>query len=155
MAMASNGKSNGVNGLDHGDHGNDPEEVRYRIVDGEEMAKLRPLFDALGWALPDQDMAKVVVAEAGTGDKAVICGFTVVQFILHAEPMWVHPSMRGTGIAEALVAQTVHYIEDDCHVKRWMAVAKEGSFAGRLIAAQGMTMIPGNVFVKMVPQVQT
>ena len=80
-----------------------PEEVHYRVVQDSEILMLKPLFDRLGWPVPDPDMAKVIVAQAGLGKDGVILGFSVVQFVTHCEPLWVHPSMRGTGVAESLI----------------------------------------------------
>lgn len=125
------------------------EHVNYRIVSGSEMLLMKPLFEKLNWAMPDPDMAKVVVAEAGMGTDAVILGFTVVQFITHAEPMWVHANLRGTGVAEGLAEHVTHYIEHDCHIKRYVVVAKEGSFSARLAESVGMRPLKGmSVFVK-------
>lgn len=114
------------------------------------MEILTPLFSKLGWKMPNPDFAKVIVAEAGTGDSAHICGFAVVQFVTHAEPIWIHPSLRGTGVAEELVEKVVHYIEQDCKIDRWVAVVKEGSMAERLCLSQGMVKIPGQLYAKQV-----
>src|SRR5947209_5941531 len=83
-----------------------PEEIHYRVIQDNELTILHPLFHKLGWAMPDPNMCKVVVAEAGESQEALICGLAMVQFIPHAEPMWVNPDMRGTGVAEGL-AETV------------------------------------------------
>ena len=125
------------------------ETVHYRVVQDSEIALLKPLFDKLGWPLPDPDMAKVIVAQAGLGSDGVILGFGVVQFVTHAEPIWVHPSARGTGIAEEVMAQVVNYIERDCHIKRYVVAAKDGSFGARLAESNGMRpMIGYSVYVK-------
>lgn len=124
------------------------ETIHYRVVQDDEMAILHPLFERLGWPDPEPAMAKVVVAEAGTGKQAIILGFCVVQFIVHSEPMWVHPSARGTGIAEGIVQQVMHYIEHDCKIKRYVCIAKTGSFAARLCEQYGYQPWPGQVFVR-------
>lgn len=129
------------------------EQVHYLVIQDSEIALLKPIFDKLGWPTPDPDMAKVIVAQAGLGKDGVILGFSVVQFMTHAEPMWVHPSMRGTGVAEELVRETVHYIEHDCHIKRYVVSAKEGSIAARLAMAHGMRPLLGmSVYVKDLTQ---
>jgi GNAT superfamily N-acetyltransferase len=128
------------------------EQVHYRIVSGSEILLLKPLFDRLNWPAPDPDMAKVIVAQAGLGKDGVILGFSVVQFVTHAEPLWVHPSMRGTGVAEELVRQTVHYIEDDCKIKRYVVSAKPGSMAARIAVNNGMRPLGCEVFVKTIPE---
>jgi hypothetical protein len=128
------------------------EKVHYRVVENAEMTLLKPLFDRLGWPAPDPDMAKVIVAQAGLGKDGVILGFSVVQFVTHAEPMWVHPNVRGTGVAEGLVEKTRHYIEDDCHIKRYVVAAKVGSFAARLAESHGMHPLPDlSLYVKVIP----
>ena len=132
------------------ERGDESVPVRYRIVADDEIRTLKPLFDALGWPLPDPGMAKVLVAEAGEGTQAVIVGFQVIQGVWHAEPMWCHPSVRGSGVAEALVKQTVHYLEHDCHITKYIVLAKPGSFAARLAEQYGMMAVPGQVFVRVV-----
>lgn len=127
-----------------------PENIRYRVVADGEMEVLGPLFARLGWAMPEPGMAKAVVAEAGEGKDALILGFTLVQFVPHNEPMWVHPGMRGTGVAEGLAEAVIHYIEVDCHIKRYLCVAKPGSFAARLAEKHGMRPYPGTLYVKQI-----
>lgn len=125
------------------------EQVHYRVVQGEEILMMKPLFDKLGWPVPDPDMAKVIVAQAGLGKDGVILGFGVVQFVTHAEPIWVHPSTRGTGVAEGIMENVVSYIERDCHIKRYVVAAKDGSFGARLAESNGMRpMIGYSVYVK-------
>jgi hypothetical protein len=126
------------------------EEVHYRVISGEELERLGPLMNRLGWPTLDPEFSKVVVAEAGEGESALICGFGVVQFVPHAEPMWVDPNLRGTGVAEELVSQVQHYIEVDCKIKRYVCVAKPGSFAARLCEKHGMVPYNGQVYVRQV-----
>jgi GNAT superfamily N-acetyltransferase len=128
----------------------DKEEVHYRVIADRELVILNPLLEKLGWPALDPDMCKVVVAEAGAGDEALILGFQVVQFVTHAEPMWVHPDLRGSGVAEGLVEATAHYIEQDCHIKRYLCVAKPGSFAARLCEKYGMRAVSGQLYVKQI-----
>jgi GNAT superfamily N-acetyltransferase len=123
-----------------------PQEVIYRVIENEELLKLRPLFDTLGWALPDPDFAKAVVAEAD----GLILGFGIVQFITHAEPMWVHPSVRGSGLAEGLADKMCHYIEEDCHIKKYISCAKPGSFAARLCENRGYVASPATMYIRNV-----
>lgn len=125
-----------------------PESIRYRVVADGELEILAPLFAKLNWTMPDPSLAKAVVAEAGEGKDALVCGFAIVQFIPHNEPMWVHPGMRGTGVAEGLADAVTHYIEVDCHIKRYVCVAKPGSFAARLAEKHGMRPFPGLLYVK-------
>lgn len=132
------------------DFPNGAEEVRYEVVAQEEMAVLFPLFDRLGWPRPDPEFAKIVVVKAGTGDDALVLGFQVVEFILHAGTMWLNPHVRGTGIAEGLAAQVMNYIEHDCKIKRYVSVAKPGSFGARLAEKYGMVKSHNDLYVKTV-----
>jgi GNAT superfamily N-acetyltransferase len=128
-------------------------QVTYRVVSDGELQFLAPLFAKLGWPPLDPDYAKAVVAEIGHGPDAIICGFQVVQFVVHSEPMFVEPSMRGTGIAEGLAEATRHYIEKDCRIKRYVSTAKPGSFGARLAEANGMELKPGTaLYVKTVKE---
>lgn len=120
-------------------------EVEYRVVQDKEMEYMEPVFARLGWTLPDPAYGKVVVAEAG----GMILGFAVVQFMLHAEPQWVNPLIRGTGVAEGIAKAVQTYIEEDCKVTRYIVTAKPGSFGARLAEGIGMTILPQMaVFVK-------
>jgi hypothetical protein len=62
--------------------------------------------------------------------------------------MWVHPAARGMGIAEGIVEQVMSYIENDCKIKRYICIAKPGSFAARLCEKYGYRPWPGQVFVR-------
>lgn len=125
-------------------------EIKYRVVAEDELKMLTPMFQDLGWPIPDPNFCKAIVAEAGEGKDAIICGFQLVQFITHAEPLWINPHLRGTGVAEGLVEATVHYVENDCKIKRYLCVAKPGSFAARLCEKHGMIANPGTLYVKQV-----
>lgn len=127
------------------------QEVSYRVVQEDEIKLMAPMFERLGWPLPDPNFAKIVVQEIGQGKDALIVGFNVVQFITHAEPMWINPSMRGLGLAEALADATMNYIENDCHIKRYVATAKPGSFAARICEQRGMVKAPVDLYVKQLP----
>lgn len=131
---------------------NGAQEVRYEVVAQEEMAVLFPLFNKLGWPLPDPEFAKIVCVKAGTGDDALVLGFQVVEFICHAGSMWLNPHVRGTGIAEGLAEQVMHYIENDCHIKRYISVAKPGSFGARLAEKYGMIRSKSDLYVKTVKE---
>jgi ribosomal protein S18 acetylase RimI-like enzyme len=126
------------------------EEVHYRVVAEDELVRMKPLFDQLGWATPDPNLAKVVVVEAGLGKDAIILGFCAVQYVTHMEPFWIHPNMRGSGVAEALMENAVHYVEHDCNIKKYVSIAKPGSFGARLCEANGMVPFPGQVYVKQI-----
>jgi GNAT superfamily N-acetyltransferase len=128
----------------------DQSSIHYRILADEEMQRLAPLFFKLSWDMPDPDKSKILVCEAGEGDDALILGFAVIQFVAHAEPFWVHPDMRGSGIAEDLMGHIVHYVENDCKLGKYIAIAKPGSFGARLCEANGMTPFPGQVYVKQI-----
>jgi hypothetical protein len=130
---------------------NGADEVRYEVVAQEEMGVLNPLFDKLDWPRPDPEFAKIVVVKAGTGDDALVLGFQVVEFICHAGQMWLNPHVRGTGIAEGLASQVMSYIERDCKIKRYISVAKPGSFGARLAERYGMVKVPQDLYMKNLP----
>jgi hypothetical protein len=126
------------------------EDVQFRLLEENEVDLLQPLFEKIGWAdaMPDPAYSKIIVAEAGKGKNVLILGFSVVQFLCHVEPMWIRPDTRGTGLAEALSHATVEYVERESKVKRYVCVAKPGSFSARLAESVGMRPIPGQVYVK-------
>lgn len=127
-------------------------EVQYRVVADSELEILGPLFQRLGWPVPNPDMAKAIVAETGSGKDGLICGFGVVEFIPHVSSLWVDPMMRGTGIAEGLVEKVVSYVERDCGIKRYVCLAKAGSFSARLAEKYGMKRCPADTYMKQIEE---
>lgn len=67
------------------------EKVQYRWLMPEEYEALAPVFAEHGGDIPDPNYSFVYTA--WQGDELV--GFHVLQYVPHAEPMWIKPEARG------------------------------------------------------------
>jgi hypothetical protein len=65
--------------------------IEYRFLAPEEYEGLRPVFEENGGDLPSPQLSAIFAAFSE--DKVV--GFHVLQYVPHAEPMWVDPEFRG------------------------------------------------------------
>ena len=118
------------------------ELVTFRSLDKEEYLKLKPLLDQQGWTLPYPEMTAVIVAEY----QGEIVGFGVTQLVPHAEPMWVHPDWRNTGLAVMLNQKLVTLMESS-GLKAWIIVAPSAALA-MYCRKMGLKEVPGTIFVK-------
>jgi hypothetical protein len=66
-------------------------KIEYRYLAPEEYESLRPVFEANDGDLPDPQMS--AIHAAFDGDEIV--GFHVLQYVPHAEPMWIKDTHRG------------------------------------------------------------
>lgn len=64
--------------------------LHYRLLPPDEWAALAPIFRELGGRLPPEG-SSIAVAEDGSQ----IVAFLVLQFVPHAEPLWIAPDYRG------------------------------------------------------------
>ena len=118
------------------------EAVTFRTLRADEYEKLKPLLIESKWVLPYPDMSAVVVGEYQ--DK-IVC-FTVTQLVPHAEPHWIDPEWRGSGLSELMINEAVRMMENS-GLHSWVVVAPTED-AARLCRKQGMKEIPGTIFVK-------
>jgi hypothetical protein len=62
-----------------------------RELEPEEFHRLEG-HPALNGLMPQASACRVVIAENASGE---IIGFQMLTFVVHLEPVWVHPSYRG------------------------------------------------------------
>ena len=106
--------------------------VSYIQLIGKQVEQLKPILDKLGWAVPHPVNAVAVTAVY----QGRVVGFFVLQLIPHAEPMWVSPEVRGTGIAEELLAKGKEILVES-GAKGWLSICTN-PFSERLAAQLGM-----------------
>lgn len=130
--------------------------------DAERFKSLRILaaknFPKSVWPTPEEEMARSIAQTAdriretptqavfGAFDGAMLAGITGIrreslQKISHKAMVWgvfVHPSYRGQGVAQALLAAATAHASDKWHsVQLMLCVNAENEVAKRLYASQG------------------
>lgn len=65
--------------------------IIYRFLEKEEYGKLEGKFEEYGAKLPDPELSAIYAAF----DEETIVGFHVLQYVPHAEPMWIAEEYRG------------------------------------------------------------
>lgn len=124
------------------------DDVTFRWIDGpdastEDWDRIESILAARGWMSLNRPTSRVLIAE--TDGK--LSGFIVLQLIPHSEPLFVSPSARGTGLAEALTDRMYSFL-DEVKVRGFMAVA-DSKFAEELCEKHGMQKVASPVYVKL------
>lgn len=118
-----------------------PDDVRYRWIDGPtatdaEWSRIDEILATRGWSSLNRQTSRIRVAENAAGD---LLGFVVLQLFPHAEPLWVRPSARGTGVAEQLADDIVGWLMEVG--VRGFEVTADTEHAVRLAEKQGMKRV--------------
>jgi hypothetical protein len=121
--------------------------VEYRWIDGatasdEDWERIENILASRGWMSLNRNTSRIRVAE-GEGGKLV--GFYVLQMIPHAEPMWVAPSARASGVADELADDMLQFLTE-VNARGWMIVA-DSPFAEKMCEARHMKRIKSPVYV--------
>ncbi len=124
-------------------------DVQFRWVKGweatdDEWNRVESIVEARGWMTLNKNTTRILLAETAVG---VLAGFLVLQAVPHAEPMFVAPSFRGSGVAEEL-SERMQAFMAEVKIRGWMVVA-ETPFAEKLCEAGGMTRVDKPVYVKV------
>lgn len=126
--------------------------IRFEWIDGpdavdaprpatrEEWDAIDDICNARGWMSLSRSYSRVLVAHRG--DRMI--GFHVLQLLPHAEPQYVNPDERGTGIAQQLADQMVAFLEG-IKARGWMVIA-DSPFAEKMCKERGMTRIKSPVY---------
>jgi hypothetical protein len=88
--------------------------------------------------------SRILVAEDEYG---LLLGFSCLQLVPHLEPLFVIPSMRGSGLAEELADKMVEFVLD-MKVRGFMVVA-ESPHAVKLCEDRGFKKVECPVFVSL------
>lgn len=122
------------------------DDVRYRWIDGPTASDadwdtIDLLMATSGWPSLNRATTRIRLAEDATGK---VLGFSVLQLFPHAEPLWVAPSARGTGIAEKLTDDMFAFLQE-VRVRGFLVVASS-PFAQRLCEQHGMKPLEHPVY---------
>lgn len=117
--------------------------MEFRWIQGDELERLKPVFEQYGWTGLDPIFSRALVAE----EDGKIVGFNVLQVVLRPEPLWITPEYRGqrnNDLALNLSTQMINYLKaNGCSY--WEVRAKS-PFVERLCLANGMTKIESPMF---------
>jgi hypothetical protein len=128
-------------------------DIKFEWVDGPDMPNaLRPAtreeWDAVEdicaarqWASLNRVLTRILLAKRDD----VIVGFHVMQFWPHAEPLYIVPEERGTGLAEALADGMVKFLTE-AKARGWIVIA-DSPEARKLCEAHGMTKVKSPVYM--------
>lgn len=78
-----------------------------------------------------------------------LAGFGVVQFIAHAEPIWVAPEHRGTGLAEEIASEVVGFLDE---AQVGFVATVDNPYSRKLCESHGMKLLDKPVYVKERPR---
>lgn len=120
------------------------EGITYRWLTGPEACEwLNDTILARGWAELNPNTAMALCAFDGPK----IVGFYVIQLFPHAEPMFVAPEFRGTGLADELADQMQKYLQE-VRVRGCMIVA-DNPVVARMCEKRGMKRVTSPVYLRV------
>ena len=121
--------------------------ITKRWIDGptatpEEWDKIESILAARGWMSLSRELCRILVAEDESG---ALKGFSVLQVVPQAGPLYVVPSERGTGLAAILADETLDWLVEN-KARGWLVIA-ENSFTEKLVEERGMVRLKSPVYV--------
>jgi hypothetical protein len=125
-------------------------KVTYRWLDGptltdaewaKEMERIDPVLATRGWASLNKNMTRILIAEDESGKMA----FHVFQMVGFCGPLFLPPSMRGTGVAEELADKMFQFL-GEMRARGWIAIANS-PHAAVLCEKYGMDKLTTPVYV--------
>jgi len=120
--------------------------ITYRWLDGplssdHDWARLDNLLEKRGWAPLNREFSRVRIAER----EGEIVGFSVLQMLPFAGPMFVERKHRGTGLADKLAEDTINYLVE-CNARGWFVIA-DSPHVPRLCEKFGMQKVESPVYI--------
>jgi hypothetical protein len=124
--------------------------ITYRWVDGKDASdadwdKIESILVARGWMSLNRQVSRILIAEDESGKM----GFHVFQMIPYCGPLFVPPSMRGSGVAEELADRMFQFL-GEMQARGWIATA-ESPHAAALCEKYGMDKVTTPVYVMPSP----
>lgn len=119
--------------------------VQFRWIEGRECPlelwdKIDKILESRGWASLNRETSRILLAE----HEGKIVGLNVFQMVPFAGPLFVVPSLRGTGLAEELADRMLEFLRG-AGARTWIATA-ESPHAARLCESRGMKEIDMPLF---------
>lgn len=105
------------------------------------MAQIDKVIKRSGWVPLNDHVAKILVALDGDA----VIGFHVLQMFPHAEPLWVDPEYRASGVAEALSDRMLEFLTS-IGARGFMVIA-DSPHAQRLCEERGMKRVSSPVYI--------
>jgi hypothetical protein len=124
-------------------------DVNYRWVDGptateSDWSKIEDILASRGWMSLNRNTSRVLIAE-----RDGVMAFHVFQLVPFCGPLFVPPSMRGTGVAEELADKMLGFLTD-IQARGWLVTA-ESQHAAKLCEERGMERVQSPVYVMVNP----
>ena len=107
--------------------------------------RIEGILAARGWMSLNRATTRILIAEDENG----IAGFHVFQMIPYCGPLYVRPSLWGTGLAENLADAMLDFLAD-VQARGWLVTA-ESPHAAHLCEERGMTKLTIPVYVMIGP----
>ena len=126
----------------------DPKDLTYRVLAGNELSLLETVIRHRGWSELNYETSMAIAAFDGRK----LVGFNVLQSFPHAEPMFVQPEYRGTGVAEELADRLLGFMRE-IKIRGFMVVA-DSEFAAKLCEGRGMELVTSPVYIMRKEMVQ-
>jgi hypothetical protein len=129
------------------------DDITYEWIDGpdgqgpqpatiEEWNQIDDILAEQGWMSLNRILTRILV---GRDKEGKIVALSTVQMLPNVGPMWVAKDLRGTGIADEIVAQTVKFLTD-VKCRGWIVIA-DSPHTAKVAAEQGMTKLKSPVFM--------
>lgn len=116
--------------------------ITFKWLEGQEACDwLNDVLKARGWAELNPHTARALCAYK---DERIV-GFHIIQLYPHAEPLYVDPEYRGTGLAEDLADRMYEFLKE-VRTRGYMVVC-ESPFAEKLCEARGMKKVTYPVYM--------
>lgn len=116
--------------------------VTFKWLEGKEACEwLNEVLERRGWSLLNEHTARALCAYK---DERII-GFHVIQLFPHAEPLFIDPEWRGTGLAEELADRMYEFLKE-VRTRGYMVIA-ESPFAEKLCQERGMKRVNYPVYM--------
>ena len=119
-------------------------EITYSILPPEDYQRLEKIFEEQDWQLPPPEISICAIAESE--GEIVLVGF--LQSILHSEPLWIRPDMRGkvdwkraAGMLEEQVGEMSPY--------NGVVIIAENARVESMARKLGFEAVPGKLFRKV------
>src|SRR4029077_11567783 len=122
------------------------DNITFRWLEGpscsdEDWDKLYKLLHKRGWSPLNREYSRILLAE----EDGEIVGFSCLQMLPFAGPLFVKPQLRGSGIADKMAADTISFLVE-CDARGWFVVA-DSPHAPRLCEQHGMYKVDSPVYI--------
>lgn len=131
-----------------------PAEVTYRWVNGrdasdQDWGRVHDIIVARGWMPLNRATCCLLLVEDAMGN---LLGFMPFQMIPFTGPLWLHPSVRGEGIADEMATRMEEFLTG-ADARGWLSIC-ESPHAERICQQHHMTRVDEPVYIRVPSEVQ-